>query len=401
MNPRDIVRRATGLAPDAPALERAMQARMRALGIAHAADYAALLTGPELDELAELLVVPESWMFRDPAAFRAATALVERRLARDGNAMVRILSVPCAGGEEPYSMAMALADAGIDGARWQIDAVDLSAVSIRRARAARYKPYAFRSANLAFRDRWFAEDGGAWVLRDEVRSNVRFSQGNLLALDNDANTARYDVIFCRNLLIYFDDEAIERAARVLGNLLADGGLLLAGPAETPVLCRHGFQRLPLPGAFALHKAGSQPTELASTTANARRIARQALQAVPPRAVPPPAPPKAEPSPDLLAQAQRHADAGDLRAAADTCRELLAQTPTDAGAWFILGLVSHSEGRAADAESHWRRCVYLDPNHYEALCALALLAQQDGDAQRAALYRQRAARARPAAHGAAA
>jgi chemotaxis protein methyltransferase WspC len=398
MTPGDILRNATGLVPDAPSLERAIQARMRELGIARAADYTALLAGPELDQLAELLVVPESWMFRDPAAFQAAIALAERRLARDANAVVRILSVPCAGGEEPYSMAMALADVGVDAARWQIDAVDLSAASIRRGRAARYNANAFRSTDLAFRDRWFTQDGSAWVLRDEVRSKVRFSQGNLLELGVDANIARYDVIFCRNLLIYFDDEAIERAARVLNAMLADGGLLLAGPAETPALCRHGFQRLPLPGAFALHKPGGLPAELAPASGSARRVAREALQAVPPPTPTTHAPAKTEPSTNLLAQAQRQADAGDLRAAAVTCREQLAQAPTDAAAWFILGMVAHSEGDTAGAESHWRRCVYLDPDHYEALCALALLAQRAGDTQRAALYRRRATRARSAGGG---
>jgi chemotaxis protein methyltransferase WspC len=396
MNPRDILRRATGLLLSGPVLERALHARMRELGITQAGDYTPLLAGPELDQLAELVVVPESWMFRDPAAFRAATALVERRLARNAAAVARILSVPCAGGEEPYSMAMALADAGIAPERYQIDAIDLSAASIRRARAARYKRYAFRGAELAFRDRYFTEDGGAFVLGDELRSKVRFSQGNLLALDVDANARRYDVIFCRNLLIYFDDEAIGRAAQVLSALLADGGLLLVGPAETPALCRHGFQRLPLAGAFALHKPGQRPAELPSDAGSARRLAHQALPRLPVTA---PAPvPRADSVAGLLAQAQREADAGALRGAGDMCRRVLAQAPAEAHAWFTLGLISQSAGDADEAERNWRRCLYLDPHHYESLCALALLAEQSGDARRAALYRQRALRDRCADEG---
>lgn len=393
MTPREILRRATGLALDGPVLERALQARMRELGITHDADYAALLDGPELDQLAELVVVPESWMFRDPAAFRAAATLAERRLAHAPGARVRILSVPCAGGEEPYSMAMALADAGADRERCVIDAVDLSAVSIRRAKAARYKRHAFRGADVGFRDRYFVPDGDAFVVREELRSAVRFSQGNLLALDRSANAGRYDVIFCRNLLIYFDEHAVARAARVLSALLADGGLLLAGPAETPALCRHGFQRLPLPGAFALARPGQAPAELAGV-ANPRRAARQALQSLPRKPAPAPQPEPPEP----LAQAQRDADSGKLRAAADACRQVLAQTPTEAGAYFILGLVNQAEGDAAAAERNLRRCLYLDPAHYEALCALALLAEQAGDAHCAALYRGRAARASLAAQG---
>jgi chemotaxis protein methyltransferase WspC len=99
-----------------------------------------------------------------------------------------------------------------------------------------------------------------------------------------------------------------------------------------------------------------------------------------------------PAAELLARAQHHADAGRLQDAADACRSLLDADATIPGAYFILALVSQCRNDAAGAERHLRQCVYLDPRHYEALCALALLAEQSGEPDKAGLYRQRAARA---------
>jgi chemotaxis protein methyltransferase WspC len=387
MKAHALLLRATGLDMDRAALRRAIDARMKRLGLADRGAYLELLGGDELDHLVELVVVPESWMFRDPAAFNAALSVLAERLERPGQ-LARVLSLPCAGGEEPYSMAMAVLDAGLPLDRCRIDAADLSAVSIARARAGRYTRNAFRGGRLEFRDRYFTQHDSAYLLREDVRAAVRFSQANLFSIDVEANAGRYDVIFCRNLLIYFDDASIARAAAVLGALLAEDGILLAGPSESPALTRHGFTQLPLSGAFALRHARAAAVETAPPPAPVQRAFMPTrLDTRPPR---PDVAPVA--FTDLLSRAQLHADTGRMREAAELCRTLLDNDPTDPGPYFILGLVSQSAQDRAGAERHLRQCVYLDPQHYEGLCALALLAEQSGDLDKAALYRQRAARA---------
>jgi chemotaxis protein methyltransferase WspC len=382
MNARETLRRATGLDLPAESVERAVRKRMARLGLPDRAAYCRLLAGAELDALAELVVVPESWMFRDPAAFDAAVEVVRERLARQPGHVVRILSLPCAGGEEPYSMAMALLDAGLPLQSCRIEGIDLSAAAIERARAARYTRNAFRSADLGFRERYFTQAGNSYLLRDDVRHAVHFSQGNLMALDTPANAGRYDLVFCRNLLIYFDGASTARAIAALAAVLAPGGVLFSGAAETPAFCRHGFAALPRAGAFALQKQGgpAAPLRLVPAVAPAPRVA-----------APAPAPSTVAPTAALLALAQRQADAGDLAQAAASCSAALAADPASPDAHFILGMVSQCQGDEDAAERHWRRCVYLDPAHYEALCALALLAEQAGGHGVAAVYRQRAAR----------
>jgi len=403
---RDTLHASTGLMPSDADLERALRdAPLPVVQAAHG-DYAPLPGTPEFEALVDHLVVPESWMLRDPAVFAEALRFVQRRLAAQPHRQVRILSVPCAGGEEPYSMALVLAQAGILAARCRIDAVDLSQAAIARARAGRFTGNAFRGADLAFRDRWFTRSGNEYVLDDALRAYVTFNQGNLLAMGARADLAPYDLVFCRNLLIYFDAPTRARAAQAIAALLADDGLLLSGHAEAPSFCANGFA--PAHAGFILRKraAPAQPPAIADAPPVRRRVRAMApLQstsaarlAVPTAAalrapsVPLPSPASPSPSPqDLLARARDLADAGQLRQAEAACRALLEIKPDNADAWFLLGTVQECGGRPHAADASWRRCVYLAPDHYEALCSLALLHEGLGDAAAGAGFRQRAAR----------
>jgi chemotaxis protein methyltransferase WspC len=399
MNARELLQQASGLDLSQQSADSAVRKRMARCGVADAGDYLQSISPAELAALIELVVVPESWMFRDAEAFAAATACVQRRLAARPDRLVRILSLPCAGGEEPYSMAMALADAGVAPASFRIEGVDLSSAALERAAAGRYTRNAFRGGDLGFQQRHFSRHGDEFQISDALRAQVSFSQGNLLAFDSVAGAGRYDVVFCRNLLIYFDEATAAAAIAVLRALLADDGMLFAGYAEVPSFCRNGFAPLRAPGAFALQKAAAAAAAPAPAPAPAeprspppRKPAARAPAPLrekrPPKLAPKPA---AASAADLLAQARRQADQGDYQAASAACRALLAAEPDSADAYFILGMVSECERKPGAADDYWRRCVYLQPGHYEALCHLALLAEQTGDATQAAAFRQRAAR----------
>jgi chemotaxis protein methyltransferase WspC len=393
MKARALLQRETGLDLSEAEFARAVSRRMAALGVAQADDYLQHLTPEEIKSLIELLVVPESWMFRDADAFGAATGFVRGLLAAQPGRTVRILSIPCASGEEPYSMAMALRDAGVPASACVIDAVDLSGQAIERARRGRYTRNAFRGRKLGFRERYFTREGNEYQIAAQLIDQVRFSQGNLLAFGSAADAGRYDLIFCRNLLIYFDEPTSAAAIARLDALLATDGILLTGYAEVPTFCRHGFATLPAPGAFALQRAAPAPApHVAPAPGPARRVRAPVTPPAAPRRAAERKPPAPAPAPaDPLAQARSQADQGDYRGAAAACQAALASDPNLAEAYFILGMVSECEQDRTAADAYWRRCVYLQPNHYEALCHLALLAGERGDAAQAAAFRQRAAR----------
>ena len=393
MNARELIQRETGLNLSATVADRAVAERLARLGQSSPEAYLRTISPDEIKALTELVVVPESWMFRDPEAFAAVAAFARQRLAGSPARTVRILSLPCAGGEEPYSIAMALADAGVARNATLIEAIDLSDVALARARLGRYTRNAFRNADLGFRDRYFTQEGNEYQIDPALREQVHFSQGNLLQIDAIGNAGRYDVVFCRNLLIYFDDATTATAIAKLRLLLADDGMLFAGYAEVPVFCSRGFVPVRIPGAFALNKERRVEPRAAPAAAPARTPVPAVKPA--PRSVtkaPDVAPFSSAPDPAaLLARASTLADQGDYAGAAQLCHALLKAHPASADAYFILGMVSECENRADDAQNYWRRCVYLQPDHYDALCHLALLAEQHGQAAQASALRQRAQR----------
>jgi chemotaxis protein methyltransferase WspC len=424
------------------ALERAMLERVRVtrLGAAahdtsvsvDAADIEAywqqLMASPdERQALIETLVVPETWFYRDREAYVALARLANERLVREPMRALRVLSLPCSTGEEPYTIAMALLDEGIGEDRFAIDAFDISARAIEHARAGVYGRNSFRGHPLAYRDRHFAALKDGWQLSERVRQTVRFSQANLFELPAMAQ-APYDFIFCRNVLIYFEREAQDRAIRLLDANLADGGTIFVGPAETGLLMRHAMSSARIPLAFAFRR--STPEE----TGAVPRVAPKALN-VAPRAVPPsgasqrphawssavaprdaakpprarqafapqpvrplqashaaqatqPAAPAAE---KWLDAARRHADAGEFDEAERLAHKHAIVHGPDVDAFYLLGLIADARGRSADAADLYRKALYLDPAHYEALAHLAALLEIGGDIAGARNLMQRAQR----------
>ena len=399
-----LLRRATGLTVSKSMTDRAVRQRMERTGQDDSGAYLANITAEEMTQLVELVVVPESWLFRDPQAFYATVDLVRERWSR--RRVTRIASIPCAGGEEPYSMAMALRDANLPKQAFSIDAYDLSPACIERAQAGVYGRNAFRAQDVAFRERYLthvADD--AYRLIDALRTQVTFRQGNLLQFDTEALGKHYDVIFCRNLLIYFDKPTTRAAIAKLSALLADDGMLLAGYAEVPSFCQNGFAPLQYRQAFALKKDDGQPPAMARTPAPlpvAKKPVPRKVSPLPPAALAVPARPRpmtvaapvvpvATPSADLLAEARALADRGLLREAGDKCHAHLARAPEAAEAYYLLGLINELAGKMDLADDYWRRCIYLQPDHYEALCHLALLAERNGNHTAATTLKSRAAR----------
>lgn len=376
-------------------VERAVRARLAALRGESQADYLERLanSAEERLQLIERVIVPETWFFRDRAALEAvARHAVETWGPVHATETFRVLCVPCSTGEEPYSLAMAFAQAGWPLERLSIEALDISRENITRAREGVYRKNSFRSADLRFRDLFLEPVGReAWRVGDRVRTPVTFTEGNLLAAGFAAGRAVYDAVFCRNLLIYFDRPTQTRAITALGALLAGDGLFAVGPAEPVLLFEHGFSTVDIPGAFLLRRTPPRVRPVPAPTSAVRVAAKPHREPPPPpkRAVRP-ATPVAAAEPDTLATIQVLADAGKLAEAAERGAALLARGTTPA-LLYLLGAVADAAGDATGAETHYRKALYLDPHHTAALAQLALHAEKQGDLRSARALRARAQR----------
>lgn len=462
------------------AIERAVDQRAAAWcadGHADAtlSDYweAAQASPAMVQALVETVVVPETWFYRDADAFKALARLAYERLDERGTALpLRILSLPCSTGEEPYTIAMTLLDAGIDAAHMRIDAMDISERSLAVAQNAVYTRNSFRGNAFPFRDAHFTRTGDGWRLAPRIVDAVRFSRANLMQLDATA-LGIYDFVFCRNVLIYFDRDAQQTALHALNSVLAENGTLFVGPAETGLLMRYGMQSAKIPLAFAFRRATSAETQFNGWhTAPLATAAALAMTHSPVPALAPPqvfsAEPFAWPDPvartpfnagssqafrdgtqahaalnneipqhtlhapnksiwnsaavplkpaaqsydrtpthitpptnaarDTLQSAHALADAGRLTDAANAINAYLEQHAPHADAFYLLGVLADASGDTNLARGQYRKALYLDPQHAEALAHLATLLELEGDRNGARLLMERASRAQGAQRG---
>jgi chemotaxis protein methyltransferase WspC len=386
-------------------IARALRARMSVLGLDSQGAYLQRLADSpdEQQELIEEVVIPESWFFRDDRPFAVLRSHALARIEGDPPAAtppLRALSIPCACGEEPYSIAMVLLDLGIAPGRFAIDAVDVSARHLAVAERGIYRANAFRGSDLAFRDRYFRPGPHAesYTLDPSVRALVCFMRGNLLDASLLSSQPPYDVIFCRNVLIYLDAAARRRAFATLDRLLAPDGLVFVGHAERLTIDEARFEACGENAGFTLRRARPKPPAIVPRRAEpAVRTRAHARPAEVQRAAPPQQPPVVDALPEssttLLDEAAALADRGQNDAAAERCQAALDRFGPSARAFFLLGLVRQAAGRLAEAEASFRKTIYLEPAHDEALFALALLAQRRGDLSAADGFRRRAERAR--------
>lgn len=357
----------------------------------------------ELQELIDEVIVPETWFFRDREAFAAmAHDAYDKWLPLHPEGQLRLLSVPCATGEEPYSMAMALLAAGVPGSRFRIDAIDISTRLLKRAQQAVYGKNSFRGQDLDFRDRFFEPVGSEFRFADAVRGQVRFQHGNLLNPLFAPDTAAYDFIFCRNVLIYFDRAMQDRAVQVLTRFLAPDGFLFVGPSETGLILNHDFVPAKLARAFAFRNKAHiarEPDPSASRLprprrAKVRRILKPAARPDARRAAP------SRPAATVARLAAMETDLdeifsianqGRLSEALQRCEEFLRAFGPSVQAYHLMGLVHDATGMHEEAEQYYRKALYLDPGHQEALVHLACLLEKQGDAAGAQRLHRRAKR----------
>jgi chemotaxis protein methyltransferase WspC len=403
----DLLRHAIGLdaaSIGSSAVARAVKERLSVCELRDAAAYFERVRGSvtELQALIEAVIVPETWFFREREAFEELARVATHQWLPGNRGTLRLLSVPCSSGEEPYSMAMALLDAGFPLHRCRIDAVDISAQGLEAARGAVYGNNSFRGTDLTFRDRYCVTAGAKFSLSEAVRTPVHFQQGNVLSRDFLPGSALYDMIFCRNLLIYFDRTTQDRAVEVLKRLLKPQGVLFVGPSESGLLLSHDFDSTRVPLTFAFRRRGSAPVAMA-IPAPVQALATRASKAHPasPARVSSPnlarrpslatATDSAAPAPAPQGPAHeafRLADQGRMAEAAAACEEHLRQHGPSVQCFFLLGLIRSAAGNVNDARQYYRKALYLDRYHEGTLLHLRVLLETQGDAAGAQIIRDR-------------
>lgn len=442
----DVVTRRLGLRarePDQADLRAALAARAASSGraVAEYVDWLADTAGmDELGALATWLANGESYFFRDQAQFQvlAAVAIPQLIRRRGPQQPIQVLSAGCSTGEEAYSLAITLREALPDPSWARVVGVDVNPVALARAASGRYSPWSLRATPEQTRQRWFSSDGAETVIDESIRAAVRFEWRNL-AEDQPGPPVPggYDVIFCRNVLMYFDPGVARQVLARIESALAPDGFLFVGSAETLRQLSAGFEVRHAEAAFYYQRApvgGARPprpqpvphtpadpapaTPLATPPAaspaadlpvhdkpvydkpmHERYLPGPPHGAVPDLAVPldmlrrdlyqdaltilAGLPAEAAEDPDaLLLWAVLLTHTGQFAEAEEVCQRLLAVDPANPAAHFVLGTCHAGRGDDRRAAAHYGEAAARDPRFSMPHLHLGLLASRRGDRDRA-------------------
>ena len=364
-------------------LRNAIATRLDALHLADPKEYLSILQGacgenPEFSTLMDLLTIRESFFFRHRAQYETLKNHCLPRILKKKGAKepINIWSAGCANGEEAYSIAMVVRDlipAEANGREVLIRATDISADALVQAKKGEYSERAIRELEPSQVVRFFLKKGSRYFLKNEIKSLVHFEYFNLAAKHFPLESMPlWDLIFCRNVIIYFGEEPAKRLIRNFYLALADGGYFFPRYSETLRYLNDDFVSLEQEGAFIYQKKpGEKTSEIA---ARPRAAAEKGKGFTLPRkknlaSIAKTETRKAEnrknrsvPSPvdTILALAQEHADQGKTMEAVELLGDLIASAPLCEKAYFLLAMIYRNTGDPQQAIRYLKKVAYLDP-----------------------------------------
>lgn len=325
-----------------------------------------------IQELIDAVTVQESFFLRQGEQLHALDWHALLAAAQEaGRDEVRVWSAACARGEETYSLALLASEAfGCERPQVSVLGTDISTSALAQARAGRYGRRAVQALAPDLLERHFDREGDELVVNDRLRALVRFERHNLVGdAAPPSGEAPFDLIVCRNVLIYLEPYAVERVAASLSGALASGGTLLLGTADRLCLAQRSLPAVrPRRRPAGRRKAARGSSKRGAGARRPRRGSGRAgaSPSRPPRPEPPPRHEEADAS---LADALRLANAGMLEEAAEVAERALGRDPMNAPAHFVRGTAQLALGDAEEAVRCFRAGLYVDPRF--ALAAFQL------------------------------
>jgi chemotaxis protein methyltransferase CheR len=303
-----------------------------------------------LGRLIDEVTVKETYFMREPRDLRAIDwwQLREAAVAR-GAGVIRVWVAACATGEEAYTLAILASEAlGQASPPVSILATDISDAALEGAAAGVYSQRAIRSLSPELRERYLIGDGSRWSVRDSLRPLVAFGNHNLITDQSPPGGGpQFDVITCRNVLIYFDADTVEAVIGSLESALLPDGSLILGAADRLTGTSGRLARLARDGAPVTDRR--EPQSVARPVDPSRRPEVGRTPAYPRR--------RAE---DRIEDAVAAADGGNLAQAVEITARVLEEDPLAADAYFVHGLAELRLGDADAAARSLRRALYVDP-----------------------------------------
>ncbi len=394
-----------------PFLAAAAEARVRATGHRGLAAYVdALGRGAlpgEWGSLLPLVTINESYLFRTPQHFTAIASTILPRLlaARGGTRRLRVWSAGCARGEEPATLAIVLAESPeLAGWDWRIVATDVDEEALAAARRGSYTGRAIAGVPPELRERYLHGEGEVLSLAPALLSHIDYRMLNLVREPFADPGGPFDLVFLRNVLIYFRPGSQRRVAAAAASTLAADGYLFLGPAETLWQISEALEPVDLGDCFCYRRKspphpptqgtghrgpGTGKQDAPGLAAAARRSSRPSVSVNAPRnpnLVTVPGPRSPVPgsfgTTERLEAAVRHLLDDRLEEAVELVDQALAADPADAEAHTLEGFIHDISGRSEMAIASFRAALYLDPALFQTQLLLGDTLRRLGWTERA-------------------
>ncbi len=327
---------------------------------------------PLLAHLVNAITIGETYFFRDRVQIKALTELILPQIINNrysqNERVLRIWSAGCSSGEEIYTIVMLAKQLMPDFDGWQCHflATDINVEGLKKGLSGKYSEWAMRSIPEYYLKKYFHHDGKYYHLVDEIRKLVTFEYLNLV---NDRypsiinGTSNIDVIMCRNVLIYFDDEHVKAITERLAKCMADQGVMMLGASDPTadlaskmevfkgvpsVFSKKSDKKLTISYAEQETSATISPPD-AQHTVLAQQEPLQSLSA------------ELTPSLSLNAKAFIYANNGSIENAITLCNDSLKLDKMNKETYYLLGLLLSENMQFKEAESAFRKALYIDQN----------------------------------------
>lgn len=399
---KNFISETTGFNPESTGEKsfiKLIESHMNRCNITDMEEYLHLIESDygEFESFYNEMAVYETWFFRDRGSFQFLKRYSEdMKLSKEKAKKIRILSVPCSTGEEPYSIAITLLETGLSQESFHLDAVDLSRSAISQALLGVYKKRSFRDENryAHLKEKYFVKTEEGFMINEKVKKPVSFYIDNIVSENFLIKHIPYNLIFCKNLFIYLTDTARKRAFENLKRLILPDGILIVGHPEVLLCLNNGFELYDSPDTCACVRTskieGLEKEDL-ENIGEKKKIRLDKKNKISDKEE------KKGNSIHLndhkvdtsvLVTARGLADRGKLKEALHLCEEFLENHRENKEVYFLMGLIQQAQNRFQKAEGLFLKALYLDPSYYEALVHMYLLYEKKGFMDKASVIKER-------------
>lgn len=364
----------------------------------------------EFRNLISLLAVNETYFFRYPEQFRILKEYVIPKIVELNKhkplRSIRIWSAGCSTGEEAYSIAITVLESNIDLSSWEVHILgtDVSSKALRKAIEGKYSKNSFRITEEEFKKKYFRRiSKDLWEVIEDVKKLVSFTYHNLIKEPYPLSFLElWDIIFCRNVTIYFKPESTKRVIHNLFNSLKPGGFLFTGHTETLYHINPGFEVIKFGDAFIFRKPTEKENKIFSVQADFSQNFHERDKNVSGINV---LPLDSEDLVGRISEIQQKdknlnakekmdfykkviyslLDEGKAESALEQINKAMLLNLKDAEIYYLRGLALKKLGNFSEAEQEFRKAIYLDRNNYLSQIELANLLVLNGDVKQALRY----------------